>query len=95
MLYVFAPTHQQARYWLEEFGTHPRDREVRIVVAPFRKSHEGTADWMLRIHGMRWEDGDELLLVGDPMALDQVDVLRACRYLQVPDDLLDRELAAQ
>lgn len=95
-IYVLAPNHQQAVYWLKEFGTNPRGRNVIVVPAPRRRA--GTSDDLPsppdKLRGRRWQEGDEFLIVGNEDDLDWSVVCATANWLDVPHEEFCREREA-
>lgn len=99
-IFLVAPNRQQADYWLRQFGTPWRGPDHRVVFLsmdrhrdehrPPTSPHGATQ----RLHGHRWRDGDEFLIVGDHGLMHPEEIRYVARYLMVPEDVLAVELQA-
>lgn len=89
MIYVFGKKRDEVGFWLREFGTSDLwdDPELRIVLLSNHRD-------FYRIHGYRWQEGDEFLVVGDILRSDRPEIEYRARFIGVPEDILDRELKA-
>lgn len=87
MIYVVAPDRQQAGDWLREFGKSDQwdDPEIRVIcVANGRDFY--------RIHGYRWQDGDEFVVTGRIDLTCEMEACYIARYIGVPEELLEERM---